>query len=320
MADINPVAQTMGDLADVYPYPFYEATRERGPLVWDESMRGYLVTSYELCRDIESREDLYRHPYADASAQLIEIKGGRRNITILQGEEHAKMHRFLFTLFSPRAIESYRQIHVRPIIRDLIDRFLANGKAELNREFGDQMSPRVIMSLLAMPWQDEELVRRVLDLHNAILGWVGNQNGGESTAAAKAASAELNAMLLPYVRMRRDNPGDDLISRVWTDATKVLVDMTEEDALATCREMFLAGSDTTVHAIANAFYLLLTNPEVMAAVRADRKTALSNFVEEALRLYGSVQYTLPCDESGLRARRCSGRPGQGADPDQGGGE
>jgi cytochrome P450 len=280
----------MAAIADVDPYPFYDAIRAQAPLVWDESMRGWLVTSYELCHFVERHEDRYRHPYADASKELIEIKGGARNITILQGDEHRKMHRFLLGLFVPQMVEQYRAVHIKPIIEDLVDRFAADGRAELTRQFSDQIPPRVIMSLLAMSWQDEEMVRRTLALHDDVMEWIGNQNRGETTGKARAASQEINAMLLPYVRMRRDNPGNDLISRVWTEAPNFLANLTEEDALATCREMFLAGSDTTVHALANAIYLLLTQPKVMEAVKVDRTKALSNFVNEALRILGSVQY------------------------------
>jgi cytochrome P450 len=280
----------MAAIADVDPYPFYDAIRAEAPLVWDESMNGWLVTSYELCHFVERHEDRYRHPYATASKELIEIKGGARNITILQGDEHRKMHRFLLGLFIPQMVEQYRAAHIKPILDDLVDRFAADGRAELTRQFSDQIPPRVIMSLLAMSWQDEEMVRRVLKLHDDVMEWIGNQNRGETTGKARAASQEINAMLLPYVRMRRDTPGNDLISRVWTEAPKFLANMTEEDALATCREMFLAGTDTTVHALANAIYLLLTQPKVLEAIKADRGKPLSNFVEEALRIYGSVQY------------------------------
>lgn len=97
--------QSMASVGDIDPYPFYERQRSAAPLVWDESMKGWLVTSYQVCRYVETREDLFRHPYADASPALVEIKGGRRNVTILQGEEHKKVHIFLQRLFAPRVME-----------------------------------------------------------------------------------------------------------------------------------------------------------------------------------------------------------------------
>jgi len=48
------------------------------------------------------------------------------------------------------------------------------------------------------------MVRRVLKLHDDVMEWIGNQNRGETTGTARAASPGDHAMLLPYVRMRRD--------------------------------------------------------------------------------------------------------------------
>lgn len=286
----TPTPETMADLADVYPYPFYEQMRAKGPLVWDDGFKGWLVTSYDLCREIEMKEDLYRHPYADATPELIEIKGGR-TVTVLQGAEHARMHRFLLGLFIPRNVDQYRELHVRPIVSNLLERLPKGGRVELTQAFSDQVPPRVIMSLLGMPWDNEEIVRRVLTLHDDVMAWVGMQNRGKAlTERARAASHEINAMLLPYIRMRRDQPRDDLISRVWNEGPSELDRIDEADALATCREMFLAGSDTTVHALANALYVLLTQPDLMETIRADRDKALNAFADEILRLYGSVQY------------------------------
>ena len=135
------------------------------------------------------------------------------------------------------------------------------------------------------------MAQRVLQLHETVMTWIGSQNrGSDLTEKARAAGREINALLMPYMLERKKNPGDDLISRLWTDGPKILDNFTDEDALANAREMFLAGTDTTVHALANAFHILVTQPQVMAAVREDRNKALPNLVEEALRLYGSVQY------------------------------
>ena len=301
-------ARSMADLNDVDPYPFYERMRAQGPLVWDDGFKGWVVTSYDVCRDVEIREDLYRHPYANASADLVEIKGGR-TVTILQGDEHRKMHRLMLGLFIPRTVEEYRTVHVRPIAEMLIERFMRSGRVELTRAFSDQLPPRVMLSLLGIPADDEESVLRVLALHEDVMSWVGMQNRGSAlTERARSASRQINAILLPHVRNRRMDPRNDLISRVWSEAPLIIEDMDEAAALAACREMFLAGSDTTVHALANALYVLLTEPKIMDEVRSDPTGTLPAFVEEVLRLYGSVQYRFrvanqDCEIAGTAIRK-----------------
>ncbi|MCI0996499.1 cytochrome P450 [Pseudomonas corrugata] len=277
---------------DSDPHPYFEALRSQGEVVWDEGMKGWVALSYESCKFVLVNEPLFRHPYADADATMIEVKGGRRNIVVLQGVEHERMRRFVIQLFTPKNIEMYVEHHVLPITDFLIDRFAQRGKAELVAEFADQLPCRVFMSLFGMDARDDEFLAHVLSLHDDIMLWAGGRHflGEEATQKALAASHELNKILLPYIRNRREQPGDDLMTRLWAEAPGILDDVTEEDMLATCRELYLGGSDTTVHALSNALYVLLTDADVAAQVKADRERALPVFIEEVMRVWGSVQY------------------------------
>src|SRR5690606_18949122 len=141
------------------------------------------------------------------------------------------------------------QDHVRPINQYLFDRMVRRGSAELYDDYASQLPPRVFLSLFGMDWKNDVLVARELELHNYIMDWVGGLRTAEHVARARAASAELNEMLIPHIRDRRNNPTGDMISRLWSEAPGLLDDLTEADVLSLCREIFLAGSDTTVFAI-----------------------------------------------------------------------
>lgn len=283
---------SLQELTDRDPFPDYEAMRANGPVVWDTSMNAWLVLDFKLCRYVElHEEDLFRSIYADADPMLVEIKGGRTNITITQGESHQRLRRFHMSLLSFKALESYRRNIVTPIVEDSIARVLARpGAADLTADFGDGIPPRVICALLGMPWQDEGLVERTLHLHEQIMRWIGRgYREPESITEARAASRAINELLVPYIRERRQHPKDDFISRVWLQAPAEYGELDEEDAIAICRELYLGGADTTVHGIANSLYLLLWNREVRVAVDADRNKVY-NVIEEAQRLFGSPQY------------------------------
>jgi cytochrome P450 len=202
------------------------------------------------------------------------------------------MRRYVLQLFSPRNVELYIQHHIVPVVRYLIDRFAARGRADLYSELTAQLPSRVLMSLFGMDAADDAFLEKALHLHEVIMSWAGSRHycDAELTRQAVAASEELNSILLPYLRARRESPRDDLVSRLWAEAPALLEDATEEDMLATCRELYLGGSDTTVHALSNAIHVLLTEPAVAAAVNSDRERALSTFIDEALRVWGSVQY------------------------------
>jgi cytochrome P450 len=62
------------------------------------------------------------------------------------------------------------------------------------------------------------------------------------------------------------------------------------DVLSITRDLFIGAGDTTMNAIANSIYLLLTEPVVREAVTNDPDATLNAFIEETLRLLGSVQW------------------------------
>lgn len=284
---------SLRDTTDQDPYEYFATLRRKGALHWDEAMKGWLVVSDEQCRFILQNEALFRHPYADADATMVAVKGGDRNLVVLQGDDHDRMHRYAAQLFSPKNLAMYNEQHVRPIAQLLIDRFKLRGHAELFTEFCNPLPCRIFMSLFGMDAQDDAFLAHVMDLHDTIMEWAGGRHylGEEATERALAASEQLNAILLPYIRQRRDQPADDMISRLWQEAPGLLDEVTEADILATCREFYLGGSDTTVHAMANALYLLLSDQALKSELQGDASgKLLANFIEEVMRSLGSVQY------------------------------
>lgn len=279
------------DFADGDPFAFYETLRASESPVWDEKAKAWLITRFDQCVFAERDETLFTNSYVNADDLLKRIKGGGANLTLSQGAEHNVLRRFHLKLLSPSSIENFRIRHIRPVVEAIFARIEGQGKAELCEELCAQIPPRVISRLLGMPYDDDALMARILTLNDQIVAYI--VSGYRDTAlreSALDASAELNAMLLPYIRERRERPTDDLISRIWVDAPAAGVELDEEAALGLCRELYFAGSDTTVHGIANALFLYLTKPDLAERVRADRTKALNALVEESLRLYNVVQF------------------------------
>lgn len=301
----------LGAVEDLEPWEYYETMRGKSPVIWDDTVKAWVLLGFKECAFVETNEDQFRHPYKDAPDVVVQIKGGGRNITVLSGEEHARMRRFFLKLMTPPLVEGYRQKQVLPIIDLLMKRILAKGtgRADLTAEFGDQIPPRVIAALLGMPWEDDAMIARVLHLHEEMMKVLGTGMVTEGPRQrGLAISADINDMLRPYVRRYREHPEDNFISQVWREAPSEYGDLTEDDAMAISRELFLGGADTTVHGIANVLYLVLTNGEIRTAIEADRKANLSVAVEESMRLYGSVMYRFrianeDCTLGGMEIRK-----------------
>ena len=155
----------------------------------------------------------------------------------------------------------------------------------------DYIPPRVICSMLGMPTDDDAAMDRLLVLNHEIVSMIeAGYRDPAKKERALAASAELNDMLLPYVRLRREQPADDFISRVWNEAPDFGVELDEEAALGLCRELYFAGSDTTVYGISNILHTLFTRPGVVERVRAERGKAVQALVEEGMRLLNVVMF------------------------------
>lgn len=284
-------SETIDAFADRDPFPFYARIRQTGQPVWDGKAGAWLVVDFDQCAIIERDESLFTNVYANADDDFRRIKGGGANITLSTGVEHDRLRRFHLRLLSPASVARYRDSHVQPIVNSMVRRLEGRDKAELVAEYASRIPARVIMSLLGMPYDDDDLVSRILHLNEEIVQLIaGGYRGEGRRERALAASAELNAMLLPFIRDRQQRSGDDFISRIWTEAPDSGIPMDEERALGLCREIYFAGSDTSVHGIASALYVLLADPALTARVRADPVRLLAPLVEESLRLYSVVQY------------------------------
>lgn len=286
-----PRGESVVDFTDRDPFGFYEKLREAGSPTWDEKANAWLVHDFEQCLGAERDESRFANAYVFADPIVKEIKGGGANITLSRDDAHIKLRRFHFKLLSAANIESYRQNHITPVLTAAIERLKGKDKAELAAEYAAIIPARVICSLLGMPINDDAMVTEILDCNNAIVAFIAS--GYRDTVLrdeALKASRRLNEMLLPYVQARRDNPADDFISRVWKDAPEFGIEMDDEAALGVCRELFFAGSDTTVHGISNALYLVLADPDLKARVQAGSEDDMAALVEESLRLMNVVQY------------------------------
>lgn len=291
-----PHAASILDFTDKDPFGFYARLTAAGPApVWDETAGAWLVHDFRQCLDCQRNESRFANMYMDADPITVAIKGGGANITLSQGQDHLKLRRFHFRLLSAANVERFRVTHIRPIINRLLDRFQTSDRVDLAADYAAQIPPRVTCALLGMP-TDDGTVTEILDTNEAIVRFIAS--GYRDTALrdlALAASRRLNELLLPHVRSRRDDPTDDLISRVWREAPADGIDLDEAGVMGICREIFFAGSDTSVHGIANALYLILSDPPLKARVMANQGATLPALVEESLRLMNVVQF---------RHRRC----------------
>ena len=279
-------------LRDKDPYPFYREHLNRGENVyWDESMNAWMVLDHQGSSRVQRDESVYAHPYWGLPG-AVEVQGGARQLMMLHGAEHTRMHRFMMRYFSPRVVDRYREQYIIPLVGRMLDRLQPLGHAELDALFCDRLPAYVICALLGISIEDEELLERCKLWNDDIMRW--SETFGEDPKILQDAlesAKQLAGVLLPIIRERKEHPRDDFISALWQEGPALLPDWNEQDVLAQARVLLFAGSETTAHLIRNALYQLLNDTELRKEL-TENSDRIDAFVEEILRYYGVIHFRI----------------------------
>jgi cytochrome P450 len=280
------------DLWDKDPFPFYQSmlTAGRG-VYWDEGMNAWMVLNHADANRVHRDEDVFAHPYHDLPG-AVDVQGGPRQVIMLHGEEHTKLHRFLMRYMSPRVVERYRRDFVAPLVSRSLDRVQADGRADLDAALAESLPAYVICALLGVSMDDEELLGRCKAWNDDVMRW--SETFGEDATIlgeALASARNLAGVLMPIIEDRRLNPQDDFLSALWREGPSLLGGWDEFDVLAQARVLLFAGSETTAHLLRNAIYYLIEHQAVRLRL-IDHPEEIEIFVEEILRYFGVIHFRI----------------------------
>ena len=154
--------------ADSDPYGFYDRAREPGDVVWDDSVRAWLVTSHAIVRELMRQDKkLVRHPAADSPNRAFrQILGGERSRLLMNDDGQSRHHRWFVHRFTYTLVDHWRETLLRPIIDRLLDDVAPTGRIEFLTQFSDRFSVRVIAAVMGLPWEDDAWIshcKRLLD-------------------------------------------------------------------------------------------------------------------------------------------------------------
>ena len=235
---------------------------------------GWLILKYaDLERAYADEENLPAGPAYER--HTVPIEG--RTILAMTGEEH-RIHRALVQgAFQPGAIRRLMDQALVPIANSLIDAFQGRTQADIATEFARAYPFSVISHMLSIPIEDE---KDVIDWVFMMLRYFWQPE------ESLAARAKLDAYVRPIIAARRADPGEDIVSRL-IQAEVEGHRLTEDQILTFVRVLYPAGAETTFLAISGMMFEILTNPPVLAGLRAhpeDRPAA----IEESLRKAGPL--------------------------------
>jgi cytochrome P450 len=194
--------------------------------------------------------------------------------TILELDEpehqvYRKLHEYAFARTSMRRWEAEL---VGPLVERTIDKLQQAKRADLVAEVFMPIPVRVIAALLGLRAADvPEFHRLGIDL----LGFRADMD------RALAASAQLREYFVGILADRRRDPRDDMVS-VLAQAEVDGVRLSDEQIFGFMRNLLPAGAETTSRSTASLAFALLTHPDQLEAVQADRGL-LPQAIEEGIR-------------------------------------
>ncbi|WJY42390.1 cytochrome P450 [Streptomyces sp. P9-2B-2] len=261
------------------PYPAYRVLREHYPVFHDPGTDSFLLSRYE---DVSRA---FRDPVftSDNYEWQLEPAHGGRTLPQMSGREHSVRRALVAPAFRGRELRERFLPVIERNARELIDTFRDAAETDLVARFATRFPINVIVDMLGLERADHD---RFHDWYGAVVGFLANlAQDPEIAEAGLRAGQELADYLLPVIHERRAAPGDDLLSTLCTaevEGTR----MNDQDITAFVSLLLSAGGETTDKALAALFRNLLSHPDQLAAVRADRSLIPAAFAE-------TLRYTPP---------------------------
>ncbi len=276
-----------------HPAPVIDGLRAQGPLVRGHLPilgKVWLTTTDTAARDLLKRSgDFVRNP-ANADGTPLErvwwwfppfIRPLLRNITQMDGEDHARLRGLVNPAFASGSVEA-----LRPAIRDIADRLIdelpTDRPADIIRAYARWLPILVICAHLGVPEKDRADIAR----------WfapVGRAAGVWTALRATPGLWRMSRYFRADFERLRATPRPGIINDL-VQARQGSDRLSDDELLAMVIALFIGGSDTTVHLIGNAIYEMLTVPGLRETLEADPK-AWPFFIEEIMRLKSPVMFT-----------------------------
>jgi cytochrome P450 len=261
------------------PHPEWEAARRSECPVIEHRGSSYDPrTTYQITR-YHDVERVLRDGETFSSAINTEHIGQFMGdlIVAMDGAEHRQYRNLVAKAFRASQLERWDEALVRPTINALIDEIAPLGRADLVVSVTSKYPVQVICGIVGVPVEDAARFH----------AWAEKINTGPlDPPAGHAASTAMVEYLRPLVEARRAQPTGDFLS----DLVHAEVDgeqLSDSKLYGFLRLLLPAGAETTFRVMGSCLYALLTHPDDLARVDADR-ALLPDVIEETLRWESSV--------------------------------
>ncbi|PGM49032.1 cytochrome P450 [Bacillus sp. AFS053548] len=275
------------------PYSYFSNARKISPMLYTELFQrtGWLVTGYReaeiMLKDPRFIKEATKvtPPEQIPESVMPAIAINRKMMLFRDAPDHTRLRNLVNKAFSPRMVEN-----LRTSVNEIADYLIANMKGkfthELIRDFSYLLPVFVITDLLGVPKEDRDLFRNWSD---AFIKFIDFNTTMEDLELVSKDILDASNYFRNLISLRRIEPKEDLISNLIL-AEESGDRLSEDEMIASCLLLLIAGHETTVNLITNGYYLLLKHPEQFELLKNDLKL-IPSAIEEILRYESPVIFT-----------------------------
>ncbi|WP_242128020.1 cytochrome P450 [Sphingobium sp. Sx8-8] len=272
----------------------YRQLRERAPVYHVPGTSLYILTRYDdIARVVRNSEHFSNQADRHGGEPLLlcpeansiyRERGWPKAFPLsVDPPEHKRFRALVNHFFTGARLEASRPLIERHVHR-LIDALPASGEVEFIAAFAEPLPAAVITDLLGLPHEDHA------DLKRWSFAWALPFARGlsrEQEIWVAEQGVEFQHYLKRHIDARRADPREDIIAEL---AHAELDDRPLDDGeiISMIDHLYIGGNETTAFALASALWLMLRDPSVHDALRAD-PSRIKGFVEEVLRLESPTQ-------------------------------
>lgn len=278
--------------ADFYanPFPYYAALRRYAPIkqLPDGSL---LFTRYDDVKYLYSHAELFssdkKLEFKPKFGDSLLFEHHTSSLVFTDPPRHSVIRPIVMAAFSSRALTAMEPM-LEQLVAGLLDKLEAQAEPDLVAHFAGVIPVEVIASLLGVPAEDREPLRR---WSLAILSALEPVISPAVFEAGNQAVQEMLDYLAQLIVQRRRQPGDpdhDLLTRLIQAQALDEVALSERELLHNCILLMNAGHETTTNFVANGLVALHDWPEQRALLVA-QPALIRSACEELLRFESSNQ-------------------------------
>lgn len=270
------------------PFDMYRRMREDAPLYYNEDSDFYALTRHEDVSAALKDHEAFSSSRGCDLAMVQSDEPPQKSIIFMDPPDHRHMRSLLNKAFTPRMIQSQRETVVEQIDHHLS--LIDSDEFDVVQDFSGPFPVEVITRMAGVDPEYRQQVRHWIDTSlSREPGQIGYSEAGMQ------ANIDTGIYYYGLVQKRRENPQDDMISRLIAaeipgeDGQMRRLDDIEITGFATL--LGGAGAETVTKLVGTAMVLFARNPEQWQKLLDDREK-VGAAVEELLRYEGPVQYNV----------------------------